>query len=141
MSAREGRGVAMPRCARIKDSGERCKADAMPGAEWCYSHDPERAEERRRNASKGGKSGGRGRGGNEIAEIKTLLSNLTDRVLGVEEAELLETGRAAVANQLVNTRLRAVEVERKIKETEELEARLEVLERTAEGQRGGRWGA
>jgi hypothetical protein len=44
----------------------------------------------------------------------------------------LETGRAAVANQLVNTRLRAIEAERKIKETEELEARIEALERVRE---------
>jgi hypothetical protein len=40
----------------------------------------------------------------------------------------LETGRAAVANQLLNTRLRAVEIERKVKEADELEARLEALE-------------
>jgi hypothetical protein len=40
----------------------------------------------------------------------------------------LETGRAAVANQLVNTRLRAIEQERKNKETEDLEARIEALE-------------
>jgi len=40
----------------------------------------------------------------------------------------LETGRAAVANQLINTRLRAIEQERKNKETEDLEARIEALE-------------
>ena len=46
-------------------------------------------------------------------------------------------------NQILNTRLRALEFERKIKETEELEERLEALERAAEKQRGGgkRWGA
>jgi hypothetical protein len=50
----------------------------------------------------------------------------------------LETGRAAVANQLINTRLRTIEQERKNKETEELEARIEALERARE--RGGdRW--
>jgi hypothetical protein len=51
----------------------------------------------------------------------------------------LETGRAAVANQLINTRLRAVELERKIRETEELEARIEALEQLQEG--GSRWPA
>jgi len=40
----------------------------------------------------------------------------------------LETGRAAVANQLINTRLRALEQERKNKETEDLETRIEALE-------------
>jgi hypothetical protein len=66
-----------------------------------------------------------------LAEIKALLSELTNRVLGGEGVEALETGRAAVANQLVNTRLRAVELERKIKETDELEARIEELEQAA----------
>jgi hypothetical protein len=63
-----------------------------------------------------------------LAEIKALLSELTNRVLGGEGVEALETGRAAVANQLVNTRLRAVELERRIRESDELEARIEELE-------------
>jgi len=57
----------------------------------------------------------------------------------------LETGRAAVANQLINTRLRALETERKIKEADELEERIAALERTLAGRRpnsgGSRWGA
>jgi hypothetical protein len=113
----------------------------MEGYQHCYGHRPDLAEERQRNASKGGKRGGRGRGSREIASVKNLLCDLADRVLDGE----VETGRAAVANQLINTRLRALELERKIKETEELEERLEALERAAEGQRGGgggeRWGA
>ncbi len=138
LAAEGGGGVAMARCARIKDNGERCKANATPGAEWCYSHDPERAEERRLNASKGGKRGGRGRSSGEIVGIKTLLSDLADKVLDGK----LETGRAAVANQLINTRLRAVEVERKIREQEEFEERLAALEWAGEDRRGGkRWGA
>ena len=46
----------------------------------------------------------------------------------------LETGPAAVANQLINTRLRAIEQERKVKETEELEERMEALERVLKGR-------
>jgi len=40
----------------------------------------------------------------------------------------LETGRAAVANQLINTRLRAIEQERKVKELEDVLVRIEALE-------------
>jgi hypothetical protein len=40
----------------------------------------------------------------------------------------VERSVAAVVNQIINTRVRLLEVERKIKETEELEARLEALE-------------
>jgi hypothetical protein len=47
-------------------------------------------------------------------------------------------GPAAVANQLINTRLRAIEQERKVKKTDELEARLEQLEQ-ANGKEK-RWG-
>ncbi len=126
------------RCSAITGGGERCKLEATHGS-YCWSHAPETADERRRRAHRGGKAGGRGRGSGELAGIKALLSELTDRVLGKEGTEPLETGRAAVANQLVNTRLRAVELERKIKETEELEARIEALEAQAEG--GKRWGA
>jgi hypothetical protein len=126
------------RCAAITSAGERCKLDATNGS-YCWSHDPENADERRRRARRGGKA----RGAGELAEIKRLLSDLADRVLGKEGTEALETGRAAVANQLINTRLRAIEVERKVKETDELEKRIEALERTSGSSAGGgrRWGA
>jgi hypothetical protein len=124
----------MGRCAGITAAGSRCRVEAMPDAEWCYSHHPDYAEERRRRASKGGKRGGRGRPQRETEAIKAQLENLTERVLSGD----LETGRAAVANQLVNTRLKAIEQERKNKETEELEARIEVLEQAQE-RGAGRW--
>ncbi len=121
----------MGRCAGIKRDGGRCAVVVGPGQSHCYAHDPDRAEERRRNASRGGKSGGGGRSSGELAEIKALLSELTNRVLGGEGVEALETGRAAVANQLVNTRLRLVEVARKAREAEEFAERIERLEQAA----------
>lgn len=121
----------MAGCSAIKPNGERCKALAAAGKQWCAFHDPTRKEARKRAASKGGK----GKASRELPAIKARLEDLTEQVLAGE----LETGRAAVANQLINTRLRAVELERKIKETDELEARLEALERAREGR--SRWGA
>jgi hypothetical protein len=56
--------------------------------------------------------------------VKALCEDLTQRVLAGE----LLPGPAAVANQLINTRLRAIEQERKNKETEDIEARIEALE-------------
>jgi hypothetical protein len=124
----------MSACSGIRADGGRCRAQAMRDSEWCINHHPDRSEVRRQRASKGGKRGGRGRPQRETEDIKALLEDLTDKVLAGD----LETGRAAVANQLVNTRLRAIEQERKNKETEELEARIEALERGQE--RGtGRW--
>ncbi len=107
----------------------------MPEAEWCYSHHPDHAEDRRRRASRAGKTGGRGRPATELRDVKALCEDLTDRVL----AGSLLPGPAAVANQLINTRLRAIEQERKNKEADELEARIEALEQEREG--GRRWGS
>ena len=114
----------MARCAGITAAGDRCKAEAMPEAGWCWNHHPDYEQARRRRASKGGRRGGRDRPQHETEAIKVLLEDLTERVLAGE----LETGRAAVANQLINTRLRALEQERKNRETEDLEARIEALE-------------
>ena len=114
----------MARCQGIKRDGGRCTLSVPPGVQWCFNHDPALADERRRNASRAGKSG-RGRGPGEITEIKDLLKDLTERVL---VGDLLP-GPAAVANQLTNTRLRAIEQERKNRETEDLEERIEELER------------
>ena len=120
----------MGRCAGITAAGDRCKAEAMPGEQWCWNHHPDYEQARRRRASKGGKRDGRGRPQRETEAIKALLEDLTERVLSGE----LETGPAAVANQLINTRLRAIETERKVKETEELEERMEALERVLKGR-------
>jgi hypothetical protein len=123
------------RCAAITSAGARCKLEASYGS-YCYQHAPEMAEERKRRAIKGGRTGGNGRGGqSEISDLKTQLEDLAQQVLSGE----LETGRAAVANQLINTRLRAVALERQIKETEELEDRIRRLEESTTG--GARWGA
>jgi hypothetical protein len=111
----------------------------MRGYSTCYGHRPELADERRRNAQKGGRQGGRGRSGvGKIAGyLHTLLEDLTRRVIDGE----LETSRGAVANQLIGTRIRLLEHERRVKELEELEERLIVIEQTQEQRGGKRWGA
>src|SRR5215213_9976414 len=129
----------MARCAAIKPNGERCKAEAMPGAEWCWSHHPDYEQARRRRASKGGKRGGRGRPQAELAGIKARLSELADDVLEGRQ----DKGVAAVASQVLNVYLRAVSVELKVKEQFELVERLESLEEGLEQSRGrgSRWRA
>jgi hypothetical protein len=109
----------MARCAAFKPDGTPCQSIVGTSQTYCYAHDPARASERKRNASKAG----RGRGSGEIVGIKALLSELTDRVLGVEGTAPLGTAAAAVASQLINTRLRAIELEKKIKESDEMETR------------------
>ena len=132
----------MAKCAGITRAGAACKGIPIDASGYCYAHHPDYTDERRRHGSRGGKRGGRGRSVSEMHEIKDLLAELTARVLKEEGAAPLEPGPAAVANQLINTRLRAIEQERKNRETEDLEARIGALERAQEQPRGGkRWGA
>src|SRR5215213_5430806 len=119
----------MTRCAAIKANGERCRLDAKGKQSMCWAHAPENAVARRKRASRGG----RAKANRELPTIKALLEDLTEQVLSGD----LETGRAAVANQLINTRLRAIEVERKIREAEEIEERITRLENVAKARPGG----
>jgi hypothetical protein len=129
----------MARCAGIKADGGRCGAQAMRNSQWCLGHDPNQADARRRRATKGGKRGGRGRPALELAEVKGLLQELTDMVLSGE----VERADAAVAGQLLNIKLRALETERRWKELGELEERMTLLEATLEANKkeSNRWGA
>lgn len=74
--------------------------------------------------------------GKVAGDLRTLLEDLTRRVIDGE----LETSRGAVANQLIGTRIRLLEYERRIRE-EELLARIEQLEQSQEQKGGKRWGA
>jgi hypothetical protein len=121
----------MARCQGIKRDGGRCTASVPEGSQWCFNHDPAHAGERKRNAATAGKS----RPNREILDIKVLLGDLTERVLEGD----LPTSVAAVANQLINTRLRAIETERRVKETEELEERIERIEAKTNPKGANRW--
>jgi hypothetical protein len=125
----------MALCPGLKRDGSRCTATVEPPQTYCWWHDPANADRRRRAASKAARS----KPSRELSEIKQLLSDLTDRVLKAEGTEPLETGPAAVANQLINTRLRAIEAARKIREADELEERIRRLEERTAG--GVRWRA
>jgi hypothetical protein len=84
-------------------------------------------------ASKAGKSKGNG----EIASLKKQLKDLAAGVLDGS----VDRGRAAVANQIHNTLLRAIEQERKLRELEEIAARLEEVEETLQRRKDDRWPA
>ncbi|MDP9477187.1 MAG: hypothetical protein M3R38_16170 [Actinomycetota bacterium] len=99
----------MGRCPAIKPNGQRCKGEAAPGAEWCYSHDPARAEQRRSNAARGGKIGGRGRPQTETNDIKKEIRGVIGGVLSGQ----IPQGQGAVALQGYNSLLRAQEQERR----------------------------
>ncbi len=121
----------MAGCSAITQGGNRCRKIAIDSSGLCHAHHPGRAQARSRAASKGGKRGGRGRPQAELADIKARLSDVADQVLAGE----VDRANAAVANQILNTVIRAVSVELKVKETLELQAKLDELEARLEEQR------
>lgn len=125
----------MATCATIKADGTKCEARAMKGSKLCFNHTPAYSEERRRNASKGGRAGGRGRpaAGEEVLWLRQTLKHVVDEVL----AGNMDRSRAAVAVQALNALRGLLETERRIMDTQEFEERIAVLEeRLAEQQPG-----
>jgi Fe-S-cluster containining protein len=127
----------MPQCPGIKRDGGRCGTVVEPSRPYCYHHDPATAEKRKRIAAKGGKS----KPSRDLLQTRTQLQTLADSVLAGE----VDRSDASVAGQLLNIKLRTIELERRLKETEDLERRLEELEESIEQNNqnsGGRraWG-
>ena len=89
---------------------------------------PRQSDERRKAASKGGRS-------KPSREIRDLKKQLEDLAAGVLDGTV-DRGNAVVVNQILNTRLRAIELERKIRDQEEIAERIAELEKE-----GARWGA
>src|ERR687898_839328 len=118
----------MALCAGIKADGGRCGAQAMRNSQWCINHDPDKAEARRRRASKGGKRGGRGRPSVELARLQARFEELAEKVVSGE----VERGVGAVAGQLLNGARACVRDGLAAREQEELVARLESLEEAVE---------
>ncbi len=113
------------RCVAITRAEEKCKGKATHGS-FCYQHSPETAQERKRNARRGGKAGGNGRpsGLSETGKAKRWIKDLVGRLLRSE----VERDVATAAFMGLNTLSRFIELERRIREQEELEERITALE-------------
>jgi hypothetical protein len=114
----------MAKCTAITRGGSRCKGIAIDSSGYCHAHHPDRAAARSRAASKGGRSGGRGRKQVELSSIKTQLQDLADGVLDGS----IERSDASVTSQILNVLLRAISVELQVREQLELVHRMEALE-------------
>jgi len=119
------------RCQGIKRDGGRCTLSVPPGVQWCFNHDPARAQERRRNASKAGKS----TGGRETRGLKRRILEVVDAVLEGSQ----DRGRAAVAIQGFNALRGVIDLELKVREQEEILERIEALEKNLERKGAEGW--
>jgi len=61
----------MPRCIGSKPDGSHCTRIVAGSSSYCYAHDPNRAEERRRHA----KRGGRGKLTEPMKELRGLKNS------------------------------------------------------------------
>jgi len=121
-------------CGGFKRDGERCTATVNPPQTFCWWHDPANAEQRQQAASKAARS--------KPNRSLQVLSDLTDTLYKELRSGAVDPKIGAVLTQLINTKARVLELGRRIKETEELEARIDALELADEGEREGarRWG-
>ncbi len=119
-------------CRAVERNGEPCKGAVTGPHGYCWAHAPENAEQRKRMASKAARS----KPNKEVRAVKDRLEDLADGVL----LGTIDKADAAVVAQIWNTYLRAVSVELKVREVEDLEQRLSDLEELLQ-HKGGRRGA
>ena len=115
-------------CRVTTQYGRPCQNPAQPGKGVCWSHDPENAEQRRGNSRAGGVAA-HSPATLEIGELKDELRALARDV----KESRVAPGVGSTLVQIYNTVIRAIETGRKVKETEELEQRIEALERGRDG--------
>jgi hypothetical protein len=108
-------------CAGITQAGRRCTLPAGGSSGMCWLHDPARAVQRHRHASKAARS----KGNREVAdlkgEIKTVIADVRAGDLDRNDAAVIIQGYRALKDFIA--------LERQVKETTELAAEIEELKR------------
>jgi hypothetical protein len=111
----------MNRCRGTRRNGERCTQTVEPPNAYCWHHAPERAEERRRAASRAGKS-------RPSTEVRTIKEEIKGVISGVKAGEI-DRNDAAVMIQGYRTLKDFIALERGIRVEDELAAEIEELKR------------
>ncbi len=99
----------MAACSGTKRDGAPCTVTVPPGVRFCYGHDPDRAEERRRSASRAA-TAKHSSVGRELREVRELVRDLLGALLA---DELPYKVRKELQNivQLLQTYARIAELE------------------------------
>jgi len=111
----------MSACAGIKRDGGRCTLSADPSTGMCWLHDPARADERHRHASRAARS----KGNKEVATLKEEIKS----VIADVKAGDLDRNDAAVMIQGYRALKDFISLERQVRETDELAAEIGELKR------------
>ena len=114
-------------CKAKTKQGDQCSALAIDGSDFCFFHDPEKAEDRHRAQSAGGRNGG----------LKTLSSTTPDaRIEGADDVVSLlsdtinQVRRGDIDPRVANAVGYLANILLKAKELGDLEDRIKALEAT-----------
>src|SRR5215218_3907971 len=111
----------MSTCAGITRQGQRCTLSAQGSSGMCWLHDPARADQRHRHASRAARS----KGNKEVSglkdEIKGVIADVKSGDLDRNDAAVMIQGYRALKDFIA--------LERQVKETDELAAEIEELKR------------
>ena len=109
------------RCRATKRDGTDCTLPAKGPDGYCWAHSPKHAEERRRAASKAGRS-------RPSTEVRTVKEEIKAVISDVKAGDL-DRNDAAVMIQGYRALKDFIALERQVKETDELAAEIEELKR------------
>ena len=109
------------RCRGTKRDGTDCTLPAKGPDGYCWAHSPQHAEERRRAASRAGRS-------RPSTEVRTIKDEIK-RVISEVKAGDLDRNDAAVMIQGYRALKDFIALERQVRETDELAAEIEELKR------------
>ncbi len=109
----------MNRCSGIKADGSACERVVAGSQTYCWGHDPRYVEERKRTAAQGGRV--------KASDVRFLKDQLATLYRDIRDGHL-DPRRGSVLVQVSNAQLRAVDLERSVREHDELEARMRILE-------------
>jgi hypothetical protein len=118
----------MAKCTFTKRNGDECRGVAVGPLGGCYQHDPSYELDRKRDAQRNGKRGGRGRpnpGTADLHRLQSRFEDLAEQVL----AGTVDRADAAVAAQCLNGARSCIAASAKLREIEDFEKRLDALEK------------
>jgi hypothetical protein len=116
-------GALNHQCSGITQEGRQCTVSVRDAHEqFCHLHDPVRSEERQRAARRAGKAKPSSR---EVRDLKEEIRNLIADV----RSGRIDRNDAGVIIQAFRALKDFIELERRIKETDDLAAEIEELKR------------
>ena len=129
-------------CTATKENGEPCRSKPLNGSEFCFFHDPDRAEERKAASSAGGKAGTPKTLPPDAPWVSVRTpANVSEQI----EATINRVLRGEIGHQVANSiaillslQLKAIDLQMDTERVESLEMLVEENS-SSTVTRGGKW--